>query len=102
MYEISVFVVEINFQSEIVSILGLGFSISSMHSDSERCKEEILTIEIVSEILGEMVGEMLDDSSENSLADSIDNFVRFVDFSSDRAADRFFDTFFGFGVLKSE
>ena len=66
-YEVPVLVSvsEINIQSEIVSILGLGFSISSMQSDSEGCKEEILTIEMVSEILGEMAGVILGDSSEN-------------------------------------
>ena len=67
MYEVPVLVSvgEINLQSEIVLILGLGFSISSMQSDSEGCKEEILTIEMVSEILGETDGVMLGDSSEN-------------------------------------
>ena len=67
MYEVPVLVSvgEINLQSEIVLILGLGFSISSMQSDSEGCKEEILTIEMVSETLGEMAGVILDDSSEN-------------------------------------
>ena len=37
----------------------------NIQSDSEGCKEEILTIEMVSEILGEMAGVILGDSSEN-------------------------------------